>query len=185
MLVVCERWIGDGDRLLRIDPSSSDHSSTSFSSRLGLLNRGSLRAQSPLSAAGSPLGILSPTDSNCPEPPRVPSYIIISRSSASTVLPLIYTDASLDWRLCLGSICYIPTHRKKRRRTVHINKKRKYDGDIEIQGIGMATISHPVRFDLPPPHKVWFSSFLMFVNFSTNFDSAIWWSKLPESSLLK
>ena len=34
MLVVCERWVGDGDRLLHIDPSSSDHSSTSFSSWL-------------------------------------------------------------------------------------------------------------------------------------------------------
>ena len=35
---------------------------------VGLLNRGSLRAQSPLSAAGSQFDILSPTDSNrlCP-----------------------------------------------------------------------------------------------------------------------
>ena len=48
-----------------IDPSSSDHSSTSFtSSWLRLLNRESLRAQSSLSAAGSHFGILSLTDSN-------------------------------------------------------------------------------------------------------------------------
>ena len=48
-----------------IDPSSSDHSSTFFaSSCLWLLNRGSLGAQSPLSAAGSHFGILSPTNSN-------------------------------------------------------------------------------------------------------------------------
>ena len=60
-----------------IDPSSSDHSSTFFSSWLGLLNRGSLRAQSPLSAAGSHFGILSPTDSNWLEPPRAPGYIIV------------------------------------------------------------------------------------------------------------
>ena len=47
------------------DPSSSrGHSSTSFSSWLRLLNHGSLRAQSLLSAAGSHFGILSPTDSN-------------------------------------------------------------------------------------------------------------------------
>ena len=44
--------------------SSLDHSSTSLSSWLVLLNRGSLRAQSPLSGAGSHFGILSPTDSN-------------------------------------------------------------------------------------------------------------------------
>ena len=60
-----EKWIGDGHRLLHIDPSSPDHSSTSFSSWLGFLNRGSLRAQIPLSAAGSHAGILSPTASNC------------------------------------------------------------------------------------------------------------------------
>ena len=54
-----------GDRLLYFDPSSFDHSSTSFSSWLGLLNRGSLRTQSSLPAAGSQFGILSPTDSNC------------------------------------------------------------------------------------------------------------------------
>ena len=46
------------------DPSSSNHSSTSFSSWLGLLNRGSLKAQSPLSAAGAQFGILSTTNSN-------------------------------------------------------------------------------------------------------------------------
>ena len=61
--------------------SSSDHSSTSFSSWLGLLNRGSLRAQSPLSAAGSHAGILSLTDSNSnwnwPKPSVTPGYIIV------------------------------------------------------------------------------------------------------------
>ena len=35
MLVVCERWAGDGDRLLYLHQSSSDHSSSSFSSWLG------------------------------------------------------------------------------------------------------------------------------------------------------
>ena len=109
MLVVCERWVGDGDRLLHTDPSSSDQSNTSFSSWLGLLNRGSLRAQSSLSAVGSRFGILSPTDSNSNwlEPPRAPGYIIIWRSPVSAVLPHIYTGASLDWRLGQGSICYI------------------------------------------------------------------------------
>ena len=86
--------------------SSSDHSSTPSSSWLGFLNRGSLRAQSPLSAAGSHFGILSSTDSNWLEPPRVPGYIIVLRPPASAVLPLIYTSASLDWRLGRGSICY-------------------------------------------------------------------------------
>ena len=64
MLVVCERLVGDGHRLLHIDLSSSDHRSTYFSSWLGLLNVGSLRAQRHQSASGSYFGILSPTDSN-------------------------------------------------------------------------------------------------------------------------
>ena len=92
--------------------SSSDHSSTSSSSWLGLFNRGSLRAQSPLSAAGSHAGILPPTGSNSnwnwPKPSVAPGYIIIyiiSCLSAPAVPLLIYTGASLDWRLGRGSIC--------------------------------------------------------------------------------
>ena len=66
MFVVCERWVEDRDRQLYWPKFFFDHSSTSSSSWLGLLNRGSLRAQSPLSAAGSHFGILSPTVSNRP-----------------------------------------------------------------------------------------------------------------------
>ena len=57
---------GDKDGLLYWPKFFLDHSSTSFASWLGLLNRGSLRSQSPISAAGSHFGILSPTDSNRP-----------------------------------------------------------------------------------------------------------------------
>ena len=76
-----------------------DHSSASSSSWLGLLNRGSRRAQSHQTAASSHFGILTPTDSS-----RAPGYIIVLRPPASAVLPLIYTGASLDWRLSRGSI---------------------------------------------------------------------------------
>ena len=63
---VCCVWevSGDKDGLLFWPKFFLAHSSTSSSSWLGLLNRGSLRAQSPLSAAGSHFGFLSPTDSN-------------------------------------------------------------------------------------------------------------------------
>ena len=63
--------------------SSSDHSSTSSSSWLGLLSCGSLRAQSPLSVTGSQFGILSPTDFNWLGPPWAPCYIIVSCPPAS------------------------------------------------------------------------------------------------------
>ena len=62
--------------------------------------------RSPLSGAGSnSAGILfqlTPTDSNR----LYPGYIIILRPPASAVLSLIYTGASLDWRLGRGSIYY-------------------------------------------------------------------------------
>ena len=49
-----------------------------------------------------------PTDSNSnwcwPKPSVAPGYIIVSRPPASAVPPLIYTGASLDWRLGRGSI---------------------------------------------------------------------------------
>ena len=50
--------------------------------------------------ADSHAGIISPTDSN-----RLCSgYIIVLRPPTSAVLPLIFTDASLGWRLSRGSI---------------------------------------------------------------------------------
>ena len=65
MFLVCKRW-EETRTDCYFDPSSSDHSGTSSSSWLGLLNRGSLRPQSPLSATGSHCGILPPTNSNRP-----------------------------------------------------------------------------------------------------------------------
>ena len=51
--------------------------------------------------ADSHAGILSSTDS---KPSEAPGYIIVSRPPASAVPPLIYTGASLDWRLSWESI---------------------------------------------------------------------------------
>ena len=72
--------------------SSSDHSSTSFSSWLGLLNRGSLRAQKPSVCRWLSLWHIV---SNWLEPPRAPGYIIVSRTPASAVLPLIYIEVHI------------------------------------------------------------------------------------------
>ena len=81
MLVVCERWIGDGDRLQHIDPKFFWPKKYFFLILTGLLNRGSLRDQRPVSAAGSHAGILSPIDSNSkwnwPKPSVAPVYIIV------------------------------------------------------------------------------------------------------------
>ena len=85
----------------------------------GLLNRGSLRAQSPLSAAGSQFDILSPTDYNWFEPPRAPGYIIVWRPSASAVLPFIYTGASTMLRKAM-KFPYVHLHEIK---TNYKNKK--------------------------------------------------------------
>ena len=97
--LVCERW--DGDRLLYWPKV--------------LLTIAALL--SPLSRGCSTVGHWEPkalclplalTSASCPQltrtPPQVPGYIIVSRPPASAVLPLIYTGASLDWRLGRGSI---------------------------------------------------------------------------------
>ena len=69
-----------------IDPSSTlDHSSTSFASWLGLLNRGVTKGPKP-------------SISKRLEPPE---HLVILFSA---VIPLIYTGASLDWRHGRGSI---------------------------------------------------------------------------------
>ena len=80
-------------------------SSTSFSSWLGCSTVCHWVAQSPLSAAGSQFSIFPPTDSYLLEPPRATGFIIVSHPPGSAVL-LIYTGASLDWRLRRGSIYY-------------------------------------------------------------------------------
>ena len=64
MFVVCGRWARDRDRLLYWPKFFLTIATFLSHLGLGLLNRGSLRAQSPLSIAGSHFGILSPTDSN-------------------------------------------------------------------------------------------------------------------------
>ena len=58
MLVVCERWV---ETMIDCYILTQQYF---FLILAGLLNRGSQRVQSPLSAAGSQFGILSPTDSS-------------------------------------------------------------------------------------------------------------------------
>ena len=72
--------------------SSSDHSSTSSSSWLGLLNCGSLRATSPQSASWFsrwhlvPQLTPTPTGTDWPKPSLAPGYIFVSRPPASAYL---------------------------------------------------------------------------------------------------
>ena len=80
-----------------LTPSSSDHSSTSFSSWLGLLNRGSLRAQSPLSAAGSHAGILSPTNSNSNWLKASMSWLYFCLTSACFRCSSAYLHRCISW----------------------------------------------------------------------------------------
>ena len=113
MLVVCERWVGDGDRLLNINPSSSVIAALLSHLGLACLTVGHWGPKAlclPLvfNSASCP-----PADSNWLEPPQAPGYIIVSRTPASAVLPLIYTGASFDWQLGRGSICYMTFLRHK------------------------------------------------------------------------
>ena len=93
---VCERWV-ETRTYCNIDPSSPfGHSSISFSSWLGLLNRGSLRAAKLVLTLASCLRLTQTV--------RAPRYIIFWHPLASAVLSLNYIGASLDWRLGRGSI---------------------------------------------------------------------------------
>ena len=62
MLVMCERWVGDGDRLQHIDPKFLCIIAALLPHSAGLLNRG-LEGPSPRSGAGFHYGILLPTAS--------------------------------------------------------------------------------------------------------------------------
>ena len=99
--VCCVRemsWDKDG---LLYWPKFLDHSSTSFASWLGLLNRGSLRAAKPsVCKLVLHAGILSPTDSN-----RLGTWLYYYLTATCfRCSSFIYTGASLDWRLGWGSI---------------------------------------------------------------------------------
>ena len=122
--------------------SSSDHISTSFAFWLGYSTVGHWRPKSPQSAAGSHVGILSPTDSNSnwnwnwPKPSVAPGYIIVLCPPASNVLPLIYTGASLDWWIGRGSIynmwTYIYSTIKKRHKAKFLRILTSLNSELEF-----------------------------------------------------
>ena len=101
MFVVREKWAETWTDCY-IDPSSSSPIAALLSHHgWGRSTVGHWGQQRPQSASWFSFG--HPV-SNWLEPPRASCYIISYRPHASTVLPLIYTGASLDWRLGRGSI---------------------------------------------------------------------------------
>ena len=102
MFLVCERWV-ETRADCYFDLSSADQSSTSSSSWLGLLNRGSLRAQSCwFSIRHLVLNWFEPS-----------VHLVILLFNIH-LLPLIYTGASLDWRLGRGSVYNTRTEGKEK-----------------------------------------------------------------------
>ena len=125
MLVVCERWVGDGDRLLHIDLKFFfNHSSTSFAFWLAAqpwVTLASCLQLAPTAAARLTQAVCGTWLYNCFTPTcflwayctkfnhvhRSRSYSnIFNRMHLFYFLLLIYSGASLDWRLSQGSICY-------------------------------------------------------------------------------
>ena len=100
MLAVCERWVGDGDRLLYW------LNSTSFSFWLGCSTVGHWGPQTLSLQADSHAGILSPTDSNCP------GHLVILLSYA-LLLPLffrLFTQGHLLIDSSVEGQCIVPGH---------------------------------------------------------------------------
>ena len=89
---VCERWVGDGDRLLHIDPQV-------LLTIAALINRGSLRVHALCLEL-----VLTPLASDLQLTQAVSVMVIFLFDIH--LLPLIYTGASLDWQLGRGSICH-------------------------------------------------------------------------------
>ena len=86
-----------GQTVILTQTSSRDHSSISFSSWLGLLNRGSLRTQSHLSAADFQFGILSPTESNCNSPKPSVSWLYFCLTSIFFRCYCVYLHMCISW----------------------------------------------------------------------------------------
>ena len=134
--VVCERWVGDGERLQHIDPKFLCIIAALLPHSSGLLNRGP-EGPTPLSGAGSNNGILSPTTTgtHCLELNSanlglqqtqavcgtwlynyLTSTCFLWASQLHRIQPVHrsrwYPDIFdrmhlfLDWRLGRGSICY-------------------------------------------------------------------------------
>ena len=97
---VCERWVETGTDCY-IDPNYSvNHSRTSSASWQVLLNQGRWGLQHQSSSLAPTLAFLWPADSTA-----AGTYLYsFIRPLASARLPLIYTGASLHWRLGQGSI---------------------------------------------------------------------------------
>ena len=135
MFLVSERWVGDGTDCYIWTQSSSNHSRTSFSSWRGYSTVDDWGSKPSVWSWFSVRHLvpnwycnrLPQTGTDCPKLSVAPGYIIVScnllpvgvRIPNSTgqgdiptgctcfaVLTLIYTGASLDWRIGRGWICY-------------------------------------------------------------------------------
>ena len=96
MLVVYERLVGDGDRMLHIDSSSSDHSSTSFSSWLGCSTVGHWGPK----ALCLPLALIS---ASCPQLTQAVCVLVIFLFETH-LLPLFFHLFTLVHLLIDGSV---------------------------------------------------------------------------------
>ena len=106
MFVVCEKWVETRTDCY-IDPSSSS-TIAALLSHLGWVAQPWVTEGSKALSlqAGSHFGILSPTDLNCQG--TWLHYFLMP--TCFCCFPLVYTGASLDWRLGWGSMCNIHCH---------------------------------------------------------------------------
>ena len=144
MLVVCETWVGDGDRLLHIDPKFFSRPSSSSWQGCSTVGHWGPKpsvwswfslCRHPISNCDwnwigthssrlwhlvillfdthlLPVGVRICNEFNHVHGSRWYSDIF-TRFTCFAVLLLIYTGASLDWRLGRGSICYTMKPKRK------------------------------------------------------------------------
>ena len=127
MFVVCDRWV-DKDGLPYWPQILLSTIAVHLSQLgLGLLNHGSLRAQSPLSGAGSHFDFLSPTDSNRP------GHLVILFSNVHR-LPLFFLLFTQVHLLIDGSVegQYITMAVEPITDKVDLNKAADCDPEIRV-----------------------------------------------------
>ena len=105
------------------------------------------------------------TSASCPQMPRAaraPGYIIFYRPPASAVLLLIYTGASLDWRLGRGSVYNTTTYTPS---SITIMYKSYNINTVQIT---IENSNHnPHLFPIPPKPIICFLNFVMITIYSS------------------
>ena len=130
MLVMCERWAGDGDRLQHIDPKVFSRPKQHFF--LWADQPEVAEGPSPLSGAGSHSGILSPTGTATRTPTATATRTVLTRTLPRTPSAWLTQVVCGIWLYnCWSSTCFLWAYA-----SAAITTTSTSQGDIRIYSTG-------------------------------------------------